>query len=190
MIRGVTVVSAKFGPDGKPIIYRIEPTSGMTDPNRHSGPIVLLQDDKVFHAVIVGLCAFGVIYSITIETLPFYWVVETRELVDWTAARKLLEQGPGGDILKYHNSEVWMNAYTQQALITRREVTTTPPKDGGGSTVSVFATLIKQLPALEKVLHAMEVEIQAIGDEIIRDLGQILALILKAFPLLLPFVSA
>jgi hypothetical protein len=190
MIRGITLVSAKFGADGKPTIYRIEPTSGMTDPNRHSGPTVLIQDDKTFHAMIVGLCAFGVVYSVTIETLPFYWIVETRELSDWPAVKTLLEEGPDGSILKHHNSEVWMNAYTHQALITRREVTTTPPKGDGDSTVSIFATLIKQLPALEKVLHAMEIDLLVFGNDIIRDLGQILGLILKAFPLVIPFVSA
>jgi len=190
MIRGVNLVSAKFGPDGKPIIYRIEPTGGITDPNRHSGPVVLLQDDKTFNAVIVGLCAFGVVYSITIETLPFYWVEETRQLVDWSTAKGFLEQGPNGSILKCHNSEVWLNPYTKQALITRREVTTTPPKDGGDSSVSVFVTLIKLLPALKTVLQKMEKTFQNIGDDIIRELGQILAGILKEFPLLIPFVSA
>lgn len=189
MIHGVTLVSAKFGSDGKPIVYRIEPTNGMTDPSRHTGPIVLLQDDKVFNAVIVGLCAFGVVYSVTIETLPFYWVVETRQLTDWSTAKKLLEQGPDGNILNCHNSEVWMNPYTKKALITRREVTTTQPKDAGDSTMSVFATLIKQLPALEKVLHSLEVKSKSFEDEIIRALGLILGLILKAFPLLIPFVS-
>ena len=190
MIRGVNLVSAKFGSDGKPIIYRIEPTGGITDPNRHSGPVVLLQDDKTFNAVIVGLCAFGVVYSVTIETLPFYWVEETRQLVDWSIAKGFLEQGPNGSILKCHNSEVWLNPYTKQALITRREVTTTPPKDGGGSSVSVFVTLIKLLPALKTVLQNMEKAFQTIGDDIIRELGEILAGILKEFPLLIPFVSA
>jgi hypothetical protein len=189
MIRGVTLVSAKFGSDGLPIIYRIEPTNGMTDSNRHSGPAVLLQDDKTFNAVIVGLCAFGVVYSVTIETLPFYWVLETREFVDWPTAKKLLEQGPNGDILKYHNAEVWMNPYTKQSLITRREATTTPPKGEGVNTVSLFATLIKRLPALETVFRHTEMASQTVEDDLFWELGQILAHILKEFPLLIPFVS-
>lgn len=189
MIRGVNLVSAKFGSDGKPIIYRIEPTGGITDPNRHSGPVVLLQDDKTFNAVIVGLCAFGVVYSVTIETLPFYWVVETRQVTDWSTAKGLLEQGPSGSILKFHNAEVWFNPYTKHALITRREVTTTQPKDGGDSSKSVFATLIKLLPALKTVLDNMKKIFQNIEDDIIRELGQILAGILKEFPLLIPTVS-
>jgi hypothetical protein len=190
MIRGVNLVSAKFGADGKPIIYRIEPTGGITDPNRHSGPVVLLQDDKTFNAVIVGLCAFGVVYSVTIETLPFYWVEETRQLIDWSTAKGLLEQGPSGSILKCHNAEVWLNPYTRTALVTRREVTTTPPKNGGDSSVSVFVTLIKLLPALKTVLNQMEKTFQNIGDDIIRELGQILGGILKEFPLLIPSVSS
>ena len=190
MIRGVNLVSAKFGADGKPIIYRIEPTGGITDPHRHSGPVVLLQDDKTFNAVIVGLCAFGVVYSVTIETLPFYWVEETRQLIDWSTAKGLLEQGPSGSILKCHNAEVWLNAYTRTALVTRREVTTTPPKNGGDSSVSLFVTLIKLLPALKTVLNHLEKTFQNIGDEIIRELGQILGGILKEFPLLIPSVSS
>ena len=190
MIRGVNLVSAKFGADGKPIIYRIEPTGGITGPNRHSGPVVLIQDDKTFNAVIVGLCAFGVVYSVTIETLPFYWVEETRQLIDWSTAKGLLEQGPSGNILKCHNAEVWLNAYTRTALVTRREVTTTPPKNGGDSSVSLFVTLIKLLPALKTVLNHLEKTFQNIGDEIIRELGQILGGILKEFPLLIPSVSS
>ena len=202
MIRGVNLVSAKFGPDGKPIIYRIEPTGGITDPNRHTGPVVLLQDDKTFNAIIVGLCAFGVVYSVTIETLPFYWVVETRQLTDWSTAKGLLEQGPSGSILKYHNAEVWLSPYLKQALITRREVTTIPPKNGGDSSESVFATLIKQLPALktvltnmekksifQKVLNDIENRFQKVESDVIRELGLILAGILRKFPLLIPNVS-
>ena len=189
MIRGVNLVSAKFGSDGKPIIYRIEPAGGITDPNRHSGPVVLLQDDKTFNAVIVGLCAFGVVYSMTIETVPFYWVVETRQLTDWSTAKGLLEQGPSGSILKCHNAEIWLNPYTKKALISRREVTTTSPKNSGDSSVSVFVTLIKLLPALKTVFDHLEKIFHNIGDDFIRELGQILAGFLKEFPLLIPAVS-
>ena len=189
MIRGVNLVSAKFGSDGKPIIYRIEPTGGITDPNRHCGPVVLLQDDKTFNAVIVGLCAFGVVYSVTIETLPFYWVVETRQLTDWSTAKRLLKQGPSGSILKCHNAEVWLNPYTKKALISRREVTTTPPKNGGDSSNSVIGTLSKLLPALQMVRHNMEKISQDIGDESIRELGLIFAGVLQEFPLLIPYAS-
>ena len=67
---------------------------------------------------------------------------------------------------------------------------TTPPKNGGDSSVSVFVTLIKLLPALNIALNNMENPIQNIGDDTIRELGQILAGILKEFLLLIPLVSA
>ena len=86
MIWGVNLVTAKFGADDKPIIYRIKPTDGKTDSNCHSGPVIL-QSDKTFSAMIVGLCAFGVVYSVTIEIPPFYWVEEIRQLIDWATAK-------------------------------------------------------------------------------------------------------
>jgi hypothetical protein len=191
MIRGLTLVSANFGTDGRPIVYRIERTNGITDPAKHTGPIVLLQDDTTFNAAIVGLCALGVIYSFTIETKPFYWIVETRQLTDWDTAKALLQQGPTGDILKYHNAEVWMNAYTKQCLITRREVILVPPEGtpAEDKTISTFVTLVRQLPALEHVLANLKLEGQHLEDDIVRHLGHILALILKEFPLLIPRVS-
>jgi len=191
MIRGVTLVSAKFGADGTPIVYRIEPSNGITDPKKHTGNVQLIQEDATFNAVIVGLCAFGVIYSYTIETKPFYWIIETRQATDWDTAKKLLQEGPDGDILKCHNAEVWMNAYTKQCLITRREVSEEPPEGAPAEdkSISAFLTLVKQLPALEHVLADLKLDIKNLEDDTVRELGQILALILKEFPLLIPFVS-
>jgi len=139
---------------------------------------------------VVGLCAFGVIYSVTITTVPFYWVREVRELVTWENAKQRLQEGPDGDILKYHNAEVWMNPYTLQALISKREVTTTPPKgDHMDGSVSAWATLVKQVPALRLVLNARNTIIsegENILDDLYWELGMILALIMKEFPLILP----
>ena len=188
MFRGVTLVSNKFDSHGQPIIYRIEPSNGMTDVNKHSGPAVLLQDDEAFNAVIVGLGAFGVIYSVTIETVPFFWLEEKRELMKWSEAKQLLDQGPNGDILKYHYADVVVNPYTQQTLVTRRSVTMTPPpKDKIHSTLSSWTTFIQHLPALKSVFNAMDLN-QPL-DDVIWGLGTTLALLLKAFPLIVPFVS-
>jgi len=188
MFRGVTLVSNKFDSSNTPTIYRIEPSNGITDPTKHSSPIVLLQDDETFNTVIVGLGAFGVIHSVTIETVPFYWIEETRQLVPWAEAKTLLGHGPTRDILKYHNADVVLNLYTQQALITRRSVRTTPPsQDEIHITLSSWATLIQRLPALKSVFDAMNLN-QPL-DDIIWGLGTTLALLLKAFPLIVPFVG-
>jgi len=104
------------------------------------------------------------------QTLPFYWVEEIRQLIDWSTAKGLLQQGSSGTILKCHNAGFWLNHYTTTALITRREVTATPPKNGEDSSVSVFVTLIKLLPAIKTVLNHMEKTFPNIGDDIIREL--------------------
>lgn len=187
MIRSVHLVSAQFDITGQPIQYRIEPTAGITDPKLHSAHVVLIQEDNAFNAVITGLGAFGVVYSVTLETVPFYWITETRQMVDWQTAKQLLAQGPGGDILKHHNAEVLINQYTGRALITRRDLVTTPPPGPlAGQNLSIFATLVQQLPALRSVTEAIKGG-DVVGD-ISSDVGATLAAFLKDFPLLLPAV--
>jgi len=188
MIRSVTVVSGNFGPTGLPIVYRIEPTKGITDPKKPIPNVTLVQDDATFNAVIVGLGAFGVVYSVTIETVPFYWIKETREAVDWSAAKKRLQKGPDGDILKYHNAEVWLNPYTSLALITKREVVTEAPPDASNPATNAFVTFIHSIPVLEKIWQEISKPGELL-DDLYRELGKVLAILLKALPLLVPAVS-
>jgi hypothetical protein len=217
MIRGVTLVSANFGPDGKPIVYRIEPTDGMTDPQKHRGNSVLIQEDDTFNAITVGLGAFGVVYSITIESVPFYWIREYREFVDWSIARKRLQQGPSGDILSFHNAEVWLNAYNSRALISRREKVThlpkpkrsllkrflhtlckvvpcvdcfvpTPDPPTSNPPAHVFDALLDAIPALRRIWQSIEGR-GGLLDESYREMGKSLGLLLKHLPLLVPAVS-
>ncbi len=216
MIRGVTLVSANFGPDGKPIVYRIEPSNGITDPQKHPKTSVLVQDDATFNAIIVGLGAFGVVYSVTIETVPFYWIREFRESVDWSVAKKRLQQGPSGDILSFHNAEVWLNAYNSRALITKREVVTDPPKPPFWKRVvnaipclhcivplplentddalspdppaHAFDALLDAIPALKRIWESIA-GTDGLVEEGIRELGKVLGLLLNHFPRLVPAVS-
>jgi hypothetical protein len=188
MIIGINLISGQFDTgSGLPIRYRIEPTNGITNPKSYPPSWILIQDDREFHAAMTGLGAIGVIYSITITTVPFYWVRELREMVDWPTARGLLEQGPQGDILKYHNAEVWINPYTSKVLLTRREKLTTPPAgELADSNSHMFAAITKDLSALHAVVdHIFSdpvIDLEGL-------LGIILALLLRLFPLLLPSVS-
>jgi hypothetical protein len=130
------------------------------------------------------------VYAVTIATVPFYWIKETREMVDWPKARKLLEDGPTGDILKYHNSEVWINPYTAKALVTRREVVTTNPSGQlADRNKDAFAALVQQLPALRSVAEAIKGGPGSIVDDISFELGATLGAFLKNFQLLVPTVS-
>jgi len=187
MIRGVTLVSAKFGSNGLPIVYRIEPTNGITDPSKHVSNVTLVKDDATFNAMIVGLGAFGVVYSVTIETVPFYWIKETREIINWSAVKKRLQQGPDGDILKYHTNEILMNAYTSRALVTKRELVTERPSEVSNPHTNPFVTLIQAIPAFEKIWNLIS-KPDGLLDDIHRGLGNVLAVLLKSLPLLVPTV--
>lgn len=73
MVRSIELVAS----DGT--VYRIEPTDGITDPEKHQTfyeenpdevPVLLLQDDDKFHAALVNMGCFGIIYSVIIEVAP------------------------------------------------------------------------------------------------------------------------
>jgi len=186
MIRGVTLVSANFGPNNLPIVYRIEPTKGMTDPKKHIPNVTLVQDDATLNAIVVGLGAFGVVYAVTIETVPFYWIKETREIIEWSDVKKKLRQGPDGDILKYHTNEVLMNAYTSRALVTKRELVTERPSDLKNADSNPFLAVIRAIPAFEKIWKLVTQD--GLLKDLERDLGNVLASLVKHFPLLVPTV--
>jgi len=181
-IVGINLISAQFDESGHPIQYRIEPKNGITDPKLHRPPWVLIQDDGDFNATRTGLGAMGVIYSVTITTVPFYWVKEHRQVVDWPTARKMLGQGPQGDILKYHNSEVWINPYTSLTLLSLRETTTTRPTcELAGAASNIFATLVVELPGLNAVISRIFGNFDPA--EVV---GHVLALFLRHFPRFVP----
>ena len=187
MICSVHLVSATFGVNGLPIQYRIEPSNGISDHKKQPSSVVLIQDDETFNAVVTGLGAFGVIYAVTITTVPFYWIRQLRQMVDWPTAKQLLQQGPDGDILKYHNAEVWFNPYTSKTLITRREKTTQPGDGKTDSNPGIFATLLMALPALRAVTDIFDW--MNVVEDVSKDLGNTLAAFLMHFPLLLPTAS-
>lgn len=72
MVRSILLVA------GEEKIYRIEPSNGITDVQKHaefyadqtSNKVELIQDDDKFYATLVSLGCFGVIYSAIIETKP------------------------------------------------------------------------------------------------------------------------
>ncbi len=98
--------------------YRIEPTEGITDPSKYSDPLIeLIQDDDCFNSVICSMGCFGVIYSVVIEVMQFYWLAEKRTLTTLDKVMSSLAPNPSNpgsvpDILRStRNYEVLIQPY-------------------------------------------------------------------------------
>ncbi len=115
-------------------LYRIEPGSGVTDPSafaRKHPDVRLLQDDKTFYSVIVGLGCMGVITSVILRVTAKYWLTERRSTIPWPEARALLAKG---DVLREHRHyEVLVNPHpldgVNLALITTRDPAVPPVQE-------------------------------------------------------------
>lgn len=85
----VTVPESQYEADAPHVrLFRIEPTDGITDPR--SFPMaagehdtVLIQDDDLFHSVVVGYGSFGIVYAYTLELMDPYWLHEKNFIRDW-----------------------------------------------------------------------------------------------------------
>jgi len=88
MVRSLVMVAA----EGK--IYRIEPSEGFTDPQKHTDQnIELIQDDDAFYSAVVSLGCTGIVYSYVIEVRPRYWLYENRRPEKWSEVRRKLADG-------------------------------------------------------------------------------------------------
>lgn len=79
-------------------VIQVEPSNGITDPNKFVPfvdenkriPMTLVQDDDTFNAMKVSLGSMGVVYSMVLKTVDFFWIKERREVTTW---EKLNEAG-------------------------------------------------------------------------------------------------
>lgn len=72
---------------------RIEPKSGITDPDKFnilhgSDGLELVQNDEIFDAYRVSLGCLGAIYSVVLEVVPSFYLHETRTLELWSRVRQ------------------------------------------------------------------------------------------------------
>ncbi len=111
------------------IIYRIEPTNGITHPEKYKAKFPdnkLIQDDDWYNAVSVSFGNMGVIYSAILKVLPAYNLKEERlgkvHETSWEDVKVMLKDH--SNISSNRHFEVWINPYkikgNHRCLITRR----------------------------------------------------------------------
>jgi len=149
MVRAIHLV----GPGG--VQHWIEPGSPITDRARLKQVLVLADenihyDDDWFNAVLVSMGSMGIIYSVIIEVVPQYDLVDKRSVEDWAAMAQRLRAG--GDVL-FANRGVQIVVEPYPAgdgsrkcyLMTRTESRPPTGPAPGGSIINSFASLISQV---------------------------------------------
>jgi hypothetical protein len=107
-------------------VYRIEPSDGITDPDRWLEPhITLIQDDDHFNAVLVNMGCMGVIYAFTIAVEPAYLLKESRQLSKWSDVKTVINTlGLRQQLEKYRHLEFLINPHETHGdhtvIITKR----------------------------------------------------------------------
>jgi len=89
MVRSMKLVGA-----GSEII-QLEPTNGMTDQALHAqhSSIKLIQDDQLFYSAILSFGGMGIVYEVTMEVKPTFWLEESRTIEKWSALKQKLLSG-------------------------------------------------------------------------------------------------
>ncbi|MGI9596538.1 MAG: D-arabinono-1,4-lactone oxidase, partial [Acidimicrobiales bacterium] len=95
-------------------LWRLEPEDGPTKPTMVADlPDVdrLVQDDQLFHAMVVGFGAFGIAYSYLLAARPYYWLREWTEQTTVSGLVAELEDTSGrdGSLLGARNPWAFVN---------------------------------------------------------------------------------
>jgi hypothetical protein len=96
-VASVEMAAVPASESGDPIVrmYRIEPTDGITDREAFEADTgdhetVLIQDDDIFHSVVVGYGCMGVVYAYTLNVRDKYWLKEDSTLMKWSTVKSKL----------------------------------------------------------------------------------------------------
>lgn len=91
IVRSVEILVVPESPTASgPLVrmLRVEPDGGITDPvafarDAHAHDAALIQDDDLFHSVVVGYGSMGIVYAYTLECRDPFWLRETNEFRRW-----------------------------------------------------------------------------------------------------------
>jgi len=94
MVKSVVLVTNDLEAKDRVRSYRIEPKKGVSHPATYpKDQPTLIQDDDMFHSVVVSFGAMGLIYSLVLEVEPTYYLDEKREVSTWPEVKKQLRNG-------------------------------------------------------------------------------------------------
>jgi FAD/FMN-containing dehydrogenase len=76
-------------------LIQVEPANGMTDPLKHGkkSDMRLIQNDDIFQSAVLSFGGMGIVYEVTMEVKPTFWMHEKREIIKWSELRKKLISG-------------------------------------------------------------------------------------------------
>jgi hypothetical protein len=158
MTRSIDLVAA----GGKS--YRVEPTQGITDPvlfhtKYPAGEITLIQEDEKFYSLVVGLGMMGIVYSIVIEPVPAFSLIQHLWVTDWeTVLPKLKDrsffsaidsewtqanQNPDGSYPP-NRAQVFVNPYITKNYFTQKETHTCVVQIQLNVSAVEYAALLKE----------------------------------------------
>ena len=147
LIKSMVLISS----NGK--AFRLEPKDGITDPVLYAQSdeykvhdIELIQDDDLFYSTTVSMGCFGIVFSVIIEVVDFYYLKEERTPSTWEVEReKLLTLGIN-HIRKNRHFELAVNPYpvnekgeldkvngSRYCIVTTRNVISQPSSDQSNS---------------------------------------------------------
>jgi FAD/FMN-containing dehydrogenase len=130
MVRSLVLVAA----EGK--VYRIEPSEGLTDPEKHTDvDIELIQDDDTFRSVVVSLGCTGIVYSYILEVRPRYWLYENRRPEKWSEVRRKLGNGS-----MFDDFPITINGQSVRYPVRSLFIVVNPYEKGGDHTCMVART--------------------------------------------------
>lgn len=155
-----------IGSGGK--AFRLEPEDGITDPLLYAQSeaytvhgIELIQDDDLFYSATVSMGCFGVVFSVIIEVVDFYYLKEERTPSTWEAEREKLIKHGLNHIRHNRHFELAVNPYpvnekgeldtvngTRYCIVTTRNIVPKPgtnPKDNAPDRRNFLSSLASGL---------------------------------------------
>jgi hypothetical protein len=99
----ITIPESQYEPGESHVrMFRVEPSDGVTDPKkfaRDAGKhdMVLVQDDDIFHSVVVGYGSMGMVYAYTLELRDEFWLEEKNSFEQWGTFNPYQEAQPSNN---------------------------------------------------------------------------------------------